>query len=83
MTLTDVIHAPQMEFNLLSIPHIANGPFDVHFETRLTICQQKIGETKTEVVATGKQRGNLYFLHAQTIKAHQVNAMIIKRSQNK
>ena len=39
MTLTDVIHAPQMEFNLLSTPHIANGPFDVHFRTRLTICQ--------------------------------------------
>ena len=38
---------------------------------------------KTEVIATGKQRGNLYFLHAQTIKAHQVNTMIIKKSQNK
>ena len=33
MTLTDIIHAPQMEFNLLSIPHIANRPFDVHFGT--------------------------------------------------
>ena len=82
MTLTDVIHAPQMEFNLLSIPRIANGPFDVHFGTRLTICQRKIGETKTEVVATGERRGNLYFLHAQTIKAHQVNAAIIKKSWN-
>ena len=83
MTLTDVIHTPQMEFNLLSIPRIANGPFDVHFGTRLTICQRKIGETKTEVVATGERRGNLYFLHAQTIKAHQVNATIVKKSQNK
>ena len=33
MTLMDVIHAPQMEFNLLSIPRIANGPFNIHFET--------------------------------------------------
>ena len=72
-----------MEFNLLSIPHIANGPFDIHFGTRLTICQWKIGKTKTEVITTSKWRGNLYFLHAQTIKAHQVNAMIVKRSQNK
>ena len=39
MTLTDVIHTPQMEFNLLSIPRIVNGPFDIHFGTRLTICQ--------------------------------------------
>ena len=39
MTLTDIIHTPQMEFNLLSIPHIANGLFDIHFGTRLTICQ--------------------------------------------
>ena len=36
-----------------------------------------------EVITTGEQRGNLYFLHAQTIKAHQVNTVIIKRSQNK
>ena len=33
MTLMDVIHTPQMEFNLLSIPHIANGLFDIHFRT--------------------------------------------------
>ena len=33
MTLMDVIHAPQMEFNLLSIPHIVNGLFNVHFGT--------------------------------------------------
>ena len=83
MILMDIIHTPQMEFNLLSIPHIANGPFDVHFRTQLTICQQKIGETKTEVVTTSKWRGNLYFLHAQTIKAHQVNTAIVKRSWNK
>ena len=38
---------------------------------------------KTEVIATGEWRGNLYFLHAQTIKAHQVNAVIVKKSQNK
>lgn len=33
MTLTDVIHAPQIEFNLLSIPCIVNGLFDIHFRT--------------------------------------------------
>ena len=33
MTLTDVIHTPQMEFNLLSISHIANGLFNVYFRT--------------------------------------------------
>ena len=33
MTLTDIIHAPQMEFNLLFIPCIVNGPFDIHFRT--------------------------------------------------
>ena len=82
MTLMDVIHTPQMEFNLLSIPHITNGLFDIHFRTRLTICQWKIGKMKTEVVTTGKRRGNLYFLYAQTIKAHQVNATIVKRSWN-
>ena len=38
---------------------------------------------KTEVVTTSKQRGNLYFLHVQTIKTYQVNAVIIKRSWNK
>ena len=54
MTLMDVIHTPQMEFNLLSIPHITNGPFNIHFRTQLTICQRKIGETKTEVITTGE-----------------------------
>ena len=54
MTLTDVIYILQMEFNLLSIPHITNGLFDIHFGTQLTICQQKIGKTKTEVVATSE-----------------------------
>ena len=78
----DVIHTPQMEFNLLSIPCIASRPFDIHFGTQPTICQWKISETKMEVVATDKQRGNLYFLHTQTIKAYQVNAAITKRSQN-
>ena len=82
MTIMDVIHTPQMEFNLLSIPCIVNRPFNIHFRTQLTICQQKIGETKTEVITTSEQRGNLYFLHAQTIKAHQVNTTIVKRSQN-
>ena len=83
ITLMDVIHTPQMEFNLLSIPCIVNRPFNIHFRTQLTICQQKIGKTKTEVIATGEQRGNLYFLYTQTIKAHQVNAMIVKKSWNK
>ena len=50
----NVIHTPQMEFNLLSIPYIANGPFDIYFGTQPTICQQKISETKTEVITTGK-----------------------------
>ena len=71
-----------MEFNLLSIPCIMNGPFNVYFKTQLIICQQKIGKMKTEVITTSKQRENLYFLYAQTIKAHQVNAAIVKRSWN-
>ena len=70
MTLTDVIHAPQMEFNLLSIPHIMNGPFDIHFGTQLTICQWKIGKTKTEVVATSEQRGNLIGIMQFRINLH-------------
>ena len=38
MTLMDVIHTPQMEFNLLSILYIVNRLFNVYFRIQLTIC---------------------------------------------
>ena len=58
-----------MEFNLLSIPHVALELFDIYFGQRLTICLRTTNKKASPIViVTGERRGNLYYLHAKGLR---------------